>query len=237
MNWFLHLFSWTLDCAKDLRDRVVELISFPISFRIILHPEDLLKVMQKNNIHQDIEKIKMIIGADDNVIGQYHISGGKRGTVEIDVGEIVSKIGAQDPNPETIDRVITNTIAHELRHRWQEEKFGRFLILADRILIFFLVIALGFWFGIRAWFLLATKLISSGVVWKIVLAGLCIYAAYAMFMITLRIAKKLAYKYCWSEMDARRFANKAEHDADWQKIIDVQFALTIPFPVSERQSA
>ncbi len=230
----MQLFGWfNAVCSKILDHHMVELRGFPYSFRVLLKPQALIKVLRKNGMGDTTDNIRLGLGKIDGIIGRYDLRNGK---TDIDVGEIAVK-KLRNPTPEELDREVTSVLAHELRHRWQHETYGKFRLLWDKLLIFFGILGFAAYFVIPPWVRLLLKGFGSGNPLLILAAGagvlLLLFVARSYFV----LAVVFSYKYCWCERDARRYAeevlNNPKQWNDWKEVIEVE----VSQPMASQQHA
>jgi len=195
----------------------------PVFFRVVIKPEELSRVMKKNGLDQPGEDFNLQVaqGPFDGILGQYNP---KKDSVTVDVIETAFR-AAQSLEPADIDRAVTNVVAHEARHVWQFKRYG-------------------WWSFLDKFAMAAAILLSSGyfVIWPnlvfaykgifgdgyFVLGVLSLYITYIFGRLSLVVAAKMSYRFCWAERDARRFAAKVADDPDWKSVVEVQLGVPIP---------
>lgn len=215
-----------IDLFKSLWNKqLFHIFGIPFSFRIIFDPDALIAVLRKHNMStEDVHKVRLVQGELDGILGAYDLRDGK---VIIDAFEIAARMSS--PDPEELDRVVTQCLAHEIRHSWQKKTYGWFRVKWDQITMLVLFTAVG-------WSIVAYLLFRIGILLvhghlgvltlPITLAALIV--ANFLFRLIFRIAARCSYRWCWCERDARAYAEKAVSDPDWGPVIKTQIGLTIP---------
>lgn len=214
-----------IDLFKSLWNKqLFHIFGIPFSFRIIFDPDALIAVLKKHNMStEDVHKVRLVQGELDGILGAYDL---RDGHVIIDAFEIAARTS---PDPEELDRVVTQCLAHEIRHSWQKEAYGWFRVKWDQIAMLVLFTAVG-------WGILAYLLFRIGVVvfhghlglLALPVTIITLLAANFLFRLVFRLASRYSYRWCWCERDARAYAKKAVDDPDWGPVIRAQIGLTIP---------
>ncbi|MGB0757608.1 MAG: hypothetical protein ACPGO5_04100 [Patescibacteria group bacterium] len=150
-------------------------------------------------------KPQLVFGPIDRVGGFFRSD---NGDIEIDILEIFFR-----KKPKTaaeFDVLVTNTVAHEMRHAWQRKHWG------EGILIFFqfLIIVLPLVY-IAAWHPVATSLSQYGLFWGV-------FGWYLEISPIRKILHKLCYLLMPHEWDARRYAKRATANPVWNNVVNVE---------------
>lgn len=173
--------------------------------------------------------IKLVTGPVDGILG---LTNTINGAIVVDVGEISLMPGVADADETALDRKITQTVAHEARHRWQLQTWGRFGLIWDKV-----AMTIG---GVLLFNLATFPLLRQAVIWigrvshgpSTVVAIISLYLVwYLIFRQYLQRMARLVYVWCRSERDARQFAAKAAADPKWDDVVKVVRQHLIPhFP-------
>jgi hypothetical protein len=176
-----------------------------------------------NLVGLDISKgkptLRLVTGPIDNIVGTMNV---RNGDVVIDVGELTLTGEAVTGGDAELDRAITRTVAHEARHRWQLQRWGRLGMVWDKVLLALFAIILFTVCISRPYFAitgLAIKHLTGITLVGGMIASLIIW--YVLFRKFLRLVMVFTYHFSRCERDARRFAKRATEDPRWQEVVRV----------------
>lgn len=165
-------------------------------------------------------KFMLVLGPPDNILGHMDL---RTGDVVIDVGEICmgTPEGISGDTGLLHKRLVT-TIAHEARHRWQYETWGRSRMRLDKAgtLLGILLLAFLVWLTVDLMGLSLLRHWLSGGAYAVTHIGLVVLMV-LLWRKILRRVPGLAYLVSATERDARRYAAQAADDARWGEAVEV----------------
>ena len=168
----------------------------------------------------------------DGTIGVYNPRSNK---ITADIGEIGVLSLLKRQTRQEVDDEVTNVLAHEGEHYIQQERIG-YIKDIDRFILLAAAFVLTLFFAYGAWWMwnhtvqaIVFKLfgMSVGSTIAAVLLSIVTWLCFARIFIRIvyivfALLKHAAYRLCWCERDARKFAKAALKNPAWADVVIVE---------------